>query len=230
MLTKEDIIITYNRLIEENKHLINTKYGTINGYKSASKLISEMKCTDFLEDWKARIGEKEANKIIEESTKRGTLMHNLIESKLTNNAFICTDKSGPGVDHFIKLLPYLNNVDPVLIESTLFNHKLQITGRCDCIGYYKGELSIIDFKSSRKPKHLNWMKSYTIQVTLYALMFYDMFGMKLNQSVLLNAPDDEDEMLKNPGQEFVFETNKYLKDTLEFLQRYRNGERKCLNI
>ena len=92
------------------------------------------------------------------------------------------------------------------------------------------QLQIIDFKTSRKPKKLGWMKGYTIQVTLYALMFYDMFGIPLKQSVLLNAPDDEDEMLKNPGQEFVFPTNDYLKETLEFLQRYRNGERKCLNL
>lgn len=227
MLIKDEIINKYNLLIEENKEKINTKYRTINGYKSVSKLISEMKNTDFLDSWKSRIGEQNALRIIEESAARGSAMHNLIESYF-NDEYI--DYDSVGYPYFQKLEKYIGCIEPVLIESTLFNHKLKITGRCDCIGLYKGKLSIIDFKTSRKPKKLGWMKGYTIQVTLYALMFYDMFGIHLEQSVLLNAPDDEDEMLKNPGQEFVFPTNDYLTETLEFLQRYRNGERKCLNL
>lgn len=230
MLTKEEIHKHYDKLLFEKRDLINTKYRTINGYLSASKLIRDMQNKDFLTSWKNRVGEQEALRITRLAAERGTLMHNLIESRLTSNAFIYQGDDTPGVSHFLKMIPYLDKIDPVLMESTLFSDKLKITGRCDCIGYYNDILSIIDFKTSRKPKKLEWMKSYTIQVTLYAIMFYDMFGIKLTQSVLLNSPDDEDELLINPCQEFVFDTNNYLKDTLEFLQRHRNGERECLKI
>lgn len=226
---KNDILEKYNQLINENEYRINSKYRTINGYKSASKLLSEMQNKDFLDDWKSRIGEKEAIRIIEAASARGKVMHDLIEKYLLTQCIV-VDDNVKGTNHFKKMIPLLTNVEPILLESTLFNNKLEITGRCDCIGFYKGVLSVIDFKTSRKPKVLKYMKSYMIQVTLYSLMFYDMFGIKLSQGVLLNSPDDEDVNLINPSQEFVFNLNESLNLTLELLQRYRNGERKCLNL
>lgn len=65
-----------------------------------------------------------------------------------------------------------------------------IAGRCDCIGYYDGVLSIIDYKTSRKAKNKNDIENYWIQTTFYALALEEQFGLKVEQLVILMAIED----------------------------------------
>ena len=44
------------------------------------------------------------------------------------------------------------------IEAPLYSHSLRVGGRVDLIAEWDGQLSIIDFKTSKKPKREDWIK------------------------------------------------------------------------
>ena len=51
-----------------------------------------------------------------------------------------------------------------------------MAGRVDCVGLFDNNLSIIDFKSSSKPKEEYMAKQWYIQMTAYALMVEELTG------------------------------------------------------
>lgn len=215
--------------VTNNAHRIG-KYGTISGYISATRLLKEMTDDDFLQKWRDRVGHAEADRITKESAARGTRMHELIESYWNGDA-IEPNVANPGDYHYNKILSHLSDIKPILVEATLFSDKLEITGKVDTVGLYKDVISIIDYKTSRKPKKIEWMRSYGVQVALYSIMVYDMTGIAIKQGVLLNAPDDEDDgLLFNPAQVIVFQVSDYVKDAIRILNLYRKGERKCVKL
>ena len=181
-----------------------------------------------LQEWRKSIGEKKADAITEAATTRGRRMHELIESYF-NNESIDLDLTKPGDSHYNKIKPLLSKVNPWFVETCLFSDKLGITGKTDTIGLYDGVLSTIDYKTSRKPKKLEWMKSYGVQIALYSIMFYDMLGVSIRQGVLLNAPDDDDAFdLPTPPQCITFKVSDYVPLALSILKQYREGKRKCI--
>jgi genome maintenance exonuclease 1 len=111
----------------------------------------------------------------------------------------------------------LNNISTVhLLENTLFSHKLRLAGTVDCVGIYDGVLSIIDFKTAKSEKPAEWIESYIVQTTIYAMMVYEMYGIKIQQIVLLFACKD----LTNPV------VNKKIdRSMLELVKLYINNFR-----
>ena len=57
----------------------------------------------------------------------------------------------------------INNIHA--LEKALYSNYLGIAGRVDCIAEYDGELAIIDFKTSKKPKPEKWIEQYFVQET-----------------------------------------------------------------
>ena len=57
----------------------------INGYRlpSVTTILARTKDQQFLKDWKAKVGEKEAERIKNLSSRRGTAMHKFLESYIT---------------------------------------------------------------------------------------------------------------------------------------------------
>nr|DAX97130.1 MAG TPA: exonuclease [Caudoviricetes sp.] len=226
-LDQQYIISRMAEIQAENEHR-KGKYGTISGYISATRLLSEMRDDTGLQEWRKSVGEKKADAITEAATTRGRRMHELIESYF-NNESIDLDLTKPGDSHYNKIKPLLSKVNPWFVETCLFSDKLSITGKTDTIGLYDGVLSTIDYKTSRKPKKLEWMKSYGVQIALYSIMFYDMLGVSIRQGVLLNAPDDDDSFdLPTPPQCITFKVADYVPLALSILKQYREGKRKCI--
>lgn len=216
-------------LLAENERRIG-KYGTISGYLSVTRLLKEMTDDTAINEWRARVGEKEADKITNAALSRGRRMHELIEQHF-NGDELDLDLTMPGDFHYNKILPELSHIEPLIVETCLFSDKQELTGKTDTIGLYKGVLSTIDYKTSRRPKQMQYMKSYGVQVALYSMMFYDMTGTPIRQGVLLNAPDNEDGIdAETPCQAFVFNVSDYIPLALDILKRYRNGERKCVKL
>lgn len=218
----------YHKVISDNTHRLS-KYGTVKGYQSITRLLQEMMDDSGIQEWKNRVGEKTANAITEQAINRGKRMHDLIESRW-NNEILELDLTKPGDSHYNKICPLLDNVEPFCIETTLFSDKLELTGRADTIGLYNGKLSVIDYKTSRKPKDVKYMASYGVQVAFYAMMFADMTGDRIAQGVILNAPDDEDENLINRPQEIIFPVSNYINLAIDILKQYRRGNRKCIKL
>ena len=146
-------------------------------FPSVTKILGALSDKSFLEEWKARVGEEEANRISRESTEFGDSLHNHIENYFLGNPLPDLKPSRLSFT-FSQLLSKLKlkTIDPVGIEVPMQSKVVRVQGRCDFIAIVDGELTIIDWKTSNKPRMKSWNDGYFIQAAAYALCFKEMTG------------------------------------------------------
>ena len=164
--------------------------------------------------WRKRVGEKVANHICNKAATRGTKVHKMCEDYL----------NGLDMEHHKKdFLPYclfnelkdktFDNINEVIAqEITLYSDKYKVAGRTDLIAEYKGELSIVDFKTSTNERKDSYNENYYIQTAAYAEMFEELTGKPINQIVILVVTEN------GTVQEFIKDKQEYiplLEETLE---------------
>ncbi len=143
--------------------------------------------------WRKKVGEEEADRIMKESSELGTAVHDLCEQYLYNLPLKCDYQEA--VDVFNRLRFRLKNINNIYgLETALHSDMLKVAGTADCIAEYNGILSLIDFKTSRKPKQEEWIEDYYIQTMFYAAAFYEMFGALPEQVVILIAVRESNEV------------------------------------
>ena len=59
-----------------------------------------------------------------------------------------------------------------------------MAGRVDCIAEWDGVPSVIDFKTSSKPKKEEWIEDYYMQCAGYAAMYYEMTDFPIKDVVV----------------------------------------------
>jgi|TARA_B100001250_G_scaffold29152_2_gene23914 genome maintenance exonuclease 1 len=174
------------------------RYQTPSGvlYPSVTTILSH-KSKPYIDAWKKKIGEAEANKISSRAAKRGTSMHKLVEYHLLNETNL-HEEGVQSLDMLDKEM-YMNNMKPLLsdidniraLEATMYSDHLRLGGQADCIAEYKGRLSVIDFKTSNKRKTRSQCYNYFIQCSAYAIMFEERTGIPVDQTVILMAQQDD---------------------------------------
>jgi genome maintenance exonuclease 1 len=191
------------------KTIDGKRHYSINGkkYVSVTTMLSATADKSFLVEWKKRVGETEAKRIVKESCNKGTALHKEVELYLKDG------QEGTSV-HYKQIAPLLANIKPICFEETLYSDVLGVAGRVDCIGYYKDVLSIIDFKTSRTMKRREWITDYFLQCTSYSLCIEDMFGDQVPQIVVLMVTEDE-------RKEFIENRSSYIPILAERLKVYR---------
>ena len=122
----------------------------------------------IFEKWRKKVGDEEADRITKKATSRGTDMHTLVEHHLKNEDL---PEVQPISDFLFKISKKeLNKIDNIhALEGSLYSKQLGIAGTVDCIAEYDGELAIIDFKTSKKPKPREWIEHYFVQCMAYGL-------------------------------------------------------------
>lgn len=147
-----------------------------------------------LDAWRQRVGEEEAKRIATQAANRGTQVHNICEQYLLNSPEYKKGIMPVNVETFKKIQPYFDRyVGSILgLEVPLYSKLLKTAGRTDCIAHYREVLSIVDFKTSSKPKKEEWIQNYFIQATCYALMAEAMFKLDIPQIVIIMSVDNED--------------------------------------
>jgi genome maintenance exonuclease 1 len=174
-----------DRVEKDGKRYYLTPDG--NHYPSITSILSQQENLG-LEAWKERVGEKEAKRISKESARIGTAVHQLAEYYLSNVQVKLDKEEKKIIDTFNRLRFLLGNINNIVgLEIPLFSDLLRVAGTCDCIAEYNGKLSIIDFKTSRKPKKEDWIDDYYMQTFAYKLMFEEMTGIEIQQIVILVA-------------------------------------------
>jgi genome maintenance exonuclease 1 len=145
---------------------------------------------DKFKKWRKKVGEDVANNITRKATHRGTDAHTLIEEYL-NNSDTFSDVLPLSQFLFKQAKPTLNKIDNILCqEKALYSTHLGIAGSVDCIAEYEGELAVIDFKTSAKPKPREWIEDYFVQCAAYACMLYEMKGIMVKKFVIIMTCED----------------------------------------
>lgn len=189
-----------------------------NSYPSVTTVLGAVSDKTFLEEWKNRLGE-EAAKETKRAADRGSLMHHLLELHFKGELVVTEELKNETAYQLYRSLKsmYLKDIDALAQEIPVWSDKLKIAGRFDLLGYYKGILSLIDFKSSTKEKNKEWIHSYFLQATFYCIMIYELTGIKIPQIVILIGAE------KGLPQCFVRQLKKenYIKECLTIVNDYR---------
>jgi len=200
-------------LDREDGHWYQTKFDNV--YPSISTILSATSTEDKkngLKNWKAN--EPAHEYITKQSQHIGTQSHKIIEDYLSNNLSLEEFDLLP-IAHFNNLKPFLENIsDVTCIEQRMYSDKLKVAGTSDLIAYYDGKLSIIDYKTKRKPQIDDYMYEYYLQTTCYAQMFHEVTGQKINQIVILVSSE------KNTRQEFIKTCDNYIEPMNERIKNY----------
>lgn len=151
---------------------------------------------EHIEKWKNQIGEEKANKITKMATDKGTAFHEICEKYLNNDLTpeLFMEYSPAARAAFIPVQKILDtHVDNIVAqEIPLFSKLHRVAGRVDLIAEYDNILSIIDFKTSSRQKLPEWIETYFMQETAYAIMLYEMKGIKINQIVTIMTVEEDE--------------------------------------
>lgn len=204
----------------ERETIDGVRFYKIPGKENIKRLVSITSVTSHKNrqifiDWRKKVGDAKADKITKQATSRGTDMHSLVENYLLNIPEL--PEVQPLSDYLFKIarkeLDKINNIHA--IEDSLYSEVLGIAGTVDCIAEYDGELAVIDFKTSKKPKPVEWIEHYFVQAAAYACMLYEMTGITVKKLVILMACEN--------GECVVYEEydkGKYIKLLVEYIREF----------
>ena len=187
---------------------------------SITSITSHFNKQIFL-DWRKKVGNEEADRITKAATTRGTDMHTLTEYYLKNEKL---PKVPPISDFLFKISKKeLNRIDKIhSLEGALYSKQLGIAGTVDCIAEHDGELAIIDFKTSKKPKPREWIEHYFVQAMAYGCMVYEMKNIAIKKLVIIMACENGECVVYEETDKAKYirllgkYIDKFVEDKLEF--------------
>lgn len=139
-----------------------------------------------LENWRNALGAAKADAYTKSCGDRGTILHSMLEQYLKGEEVNVKGTTHVEMGMFNGIKLKLKRVEKVAgQEMVLYSHALEVAGRCDLVAWYKGELSIIDFKSSTNPKTDTRIEDYKLQLCLYGLMHNEMFDTEIKTGIVL---------------------------------------------
>ena len=148
-----------------------------------------------IQKWRDKIGHEEANKITRQAASRGTAVHKIVEDYITNKLSEDDLRSVMPTYHadFLKFKEIIDKSIGTIhgIEIALWSHKYHVAGRSDCIAEWDGELSVVDWKTSRKVKKREHIENYFLQGTFYAESFAELTGKKVKHLNIVMVPENE---------------------------------------
>src|SRR6056300_813985 len=169
------------------------RYLTLDGnaYPSVTTVLGVLS-RESIAQWRAKVGEEEANKISLKATTRGTAVHSIIEKYMNNEPDYAEGFLPHVVQSLENLKPLLNKHITKVYgqEVPLYSDHLKLAGTCDAIVEWDGVPTIVDWKTSRRPKKKANIGSYFMQLAAYAVMWEERTGMAVNQTRIVMDVDD----------------------------------------
>lgn len=203
----------------ERETIDGVRYYKVPDEDDVLKLVSITSITshynkEIFVKWRKRVGVEEADRITRKATSRGTDMHTLTEHYLKNEQL---PQVQPISDHLFRIckkdLNRINNI--CALEGALYSKYLGIAGTVDCIAEFDGELAIIDFKTSKKPKPRDWIDHYFVQCCAYACMLHELTGISVKKFVIIMACEN--------GESVVYEERdkqKYIRLLTQYIKKF----------
>jgi genome maintenance exonuclease 1 len=160
---------------------------------SVTNILSATKDQSFLKEWEEKVGKTEAERIKNDAATVGTHMHNVVERLLMNKTlpvprtWLAVKGYRMGyalIEHFFP------HVQEVWGSEVPLYYPERYAGTTDCVGIYKGEATILDFKQTNKPKKREWIDDYFLQLGAYAAAHNKVHGTDIRQGVIMMVSQD----------------------------------------
>ena len=210
---------TIREIIDGKRHY------EINGIEKLPSVTTILKATEpdekreSLAKWRERVGEAEATRIVDSAGARGTAMHKILEKYIIEEGYLDLTNVGKEAHNMaIQVIQQgLCNVSEYYgSEATLYYPGLY-AGQTDLIGLHKGDLAVIDFKQTNKPKRREWIEDYCVQLAAYTMAHNYVYKTGIQKGVIMMCSKD------NFYQEFIIqglEMKKYMHMFLKRVDEY----------
>ena len=166
----------------EGKRLYATPDG--NAVASVTTILDATKDKSHLIAWRKRVGEKKAQEIVTEAASVGTRMHKYLEDYVETGEWP-TPGSNPYAQQAHGMAQVIKDevMDDVVVWGSEVNLYMpqMYAGTTDLVGTYKGQPAIMDFKQTNKPKKLEWVVDYFLQLTAYAEAHNEIYGTDIRE-------------------------------------------------
>jgi len=209
--------------LEIGRHYLDSNNNPVPSVTTVLSATSKSK--DGITQWRNRVGDAEADRIVKQSTDIGSSVHDSIEKYLngdlwdifenTENEFIAKKIAHKFINDGLKNITEIWGLEVGLVLDNLY------AGTADCIGEYKSIPTLIDFKTAKKIKKRDWIEDYFLQGCAYANAHNVMFGSDIQQIVILMVDRDLvfQEFIVRPN-EFKILTNKWKRRLIDFNNKY----------
>jgi hypothetical protein len=169
-------------------------YHTPDGsFPSLTTVLGKTANNPWLDAWRARVGEEEAARVSKEATDRGTWIHEIAERHFNGEDVTSSLHNAPlDIRQMSRDLIAAVSVGIEEIfgqEQVLWSKKYRYAGRTDMVGIWKGKPTIIDFKTSKKPKQITQIRDYFIQCCGYAVAHNELYGTGIKDCVVIITVD-----------------------------------------
>ena len=226
----------YNYL--EGKQITDEESGTrvydFNGSRlpSVTTILGKTKNQQFLKDWKAKVGEERAEQIKNHSSRRGTSMHKFLESHITGVGYDDLTEIGqeakPMAQKVIEI--GLTPVEEYYGSEIMLHYPGLYAGSTDLVCVHNGMDTIIDFKQSNRPKKLEWIEDYYLQIAAYAMAHDYLHKSNIQQGIIMICtPDLYFQEFKFQGVELKQWKHKFLK-RLDMYHELIHDEKEQANV
>jgi len=181
---------------------------------SVTTILGATKNQQFLKDWKAKVGEQEAERIKNLSSKRGTSMHKFLESHIQGVGYDDLTEIGqaakPMAEKIIEM--GLTPISEYYGSEVMLHYPGLYAGSTDLVCMHNDMESIVDFKQSNRPKREEWIEDYFLQIAAYAMAHDYVYKSKIEQGVIMICtPDLYYQEFKIQGANLRSYKHKFLK-------------------
>lgn len=186
-------------------------------YYSVTTALGNTKDKRFLDEWKRRVGKQKAEAITKIACETGTTMHEILEFYLKGQ------ESGIPPNAYIKNLA--NQIIPFIekrvsevhqVEAVLHSNIVKLAGMVDAIVTYGGKLCILDFKTAKRQPKKEWIQDYLLQLAIYAMMWEEMTGQRIDYGCLLFAY----KQVRSPNREVFVELAPWKKVAVQRIKAF----------
>ena len=171
-----------------------TRLYDVNGTRlpSVTTILGATKNQQFLRDWKEKVGEQEAERIKNISSRRGTAMHKFLEHYILGTGYDDLTELGQKAKAMAQKVIEIG-LAPVEeyygSEVTLYYPGLY-AGSTDLVCLHNGKDTIVDFKQANKPKREDWIEDYFMQIAAYCMAHDYVHNSKIEQGVIMVCTPD----------------------------------------
>ena len=171
-----------------------TRLYDVNGSRlpSVTTILGATKDQQFLKEWKAKVGEAEADRIKNLSSRRGTSMHKFLEHYVQGTGYDDLTEIGQKAKAMAeKVIDVgLTPVEEIYGSEVTLYYPGLYAGSTDLVCVHNGKDSIVDFKQSNRPKKEEWIEDYKLQIAAYAMAHDYVHESSIEQGVIMVCTPD----------------------------------------
>tara|TARA_R100001198_G_scaffold85092_1_gene59262 strand:+ start:2433 stop:3095 length:663 start_codon:yes stop_codon:yes gene_type:complete len=143
---------------------------------SVTTILGATKDKRFLDNWRRKVGNAEADRIMHQASSIGTEMHQVLEYSLNGQGYYNDTEEGKKPRMMAKVILDNIRIDEVWGNEISLEYQNKFAGTADlsCVAY--GKPSIVDWKQANKPKREEWVEDYKLQLGAYYLAHTANYG------------------------------------------------------